>query len=441
MNVSAQDSATATRCVPISHPGRAPRFAVIAAIAIFIGGALIRLLADSGFKGAGYDEALYRDYVLMTSEVGLMGYPGICEYYLIDQRDPQNQAKLPPTRLLFIGLGWAVKSIEFGDAPPANIMQPGGVARDPALTSLNHVCLFFSVLMVGLCGVAAWRMIGPGVGLGTMAVVAASPLGIHMGKHALVDGFFGFWATLSLWLLWENLQKPKNVRWLVALALSLALMVMAKESAIFVYIAMCGIIALNPWIKFGTVTRPLLLTGVCGPLLGVAILVVFVGGLQPFLEIFRLFITKANTLEYVIIHGDGPWYRYLLELVLFEPIVTLLALTGAFTLPRRSPAFGYLLVFVLVTYAILCNLRYGHNARFTTIWTLPFTAFAVAQIVYLTEHLRRFGRHAAVAAIALMAAYGWHQYQVYFVRAGIYDPVPSETLKATRILKPTVPAK
>lgn len=441
MNVSAQDSATATSSVSAIPPVSSNRFTVLAAVILFVGCALARLLADSGFKGAGFDEVVYRDYVLATDSVGLANYPVICEYYLKNQREPRNQVKLPPTRFLFVGLGWVVKRMAFGDAKPANILKPGGVDQDPALKSLHYVALWFSILTIGLCGIAAWRMVSPAVGLGVMVLVATSPLGIHMGKHALVDGFFGFWATLPLWLLWENLQHPKNIRWLLALALSLALMVMAKESAIFVYIAMCGILALNRWMKFGVITRPLLLAGFLGPLLGVAILVMVSGGAAPFAEIFKLFITKANTLQYVIIHGDGPWYRYLLELFLFEPIVMLLALSGFFTLPRRAPVFGYLLVFLLITYAILCNLRYGHNARFTTIWALPIATFAAAQVVFLTERLNRYGRQAAGAIIALIAAYGWHQYQVYFVSKGIYDPIPTHTLKATGILNDPKPSE
>lgn len=427
--------AVSTEDAPKPPPASKRRLLVFAAIIIFGIGAVLRMTASSGFKETGYDESLYRDYVLLVDKVGFGKYSGICAYYLRDQADPRNQAKLPPTRILYIFSGWAGKHLAFGGTPPANIDQPGGANRDAVAVSLHRVSLLFSILIVGLCGVAAWRMIGPGVGLGVMVLAATSPLGVHMGKHALVDGFFAFWATLSLWLLWENLQRPKNVRWLIALAVALALMVLAKESAIFVYIAMCGIIAINPWAKFGTVTRSLLLAGVLGPLLGVGVLVVMVGGIDRFFEIFRLFITKANTLEFVILNGDGPWYRYLLELIMMEPIVVILALTGMFTLPRKSPAFGFLLVFMLITYVIMCNLRYGHSLRFTTIWALPLAALAAGQVIALAKYAGRYAGYAAAIVFALMAGYGWQQYQVFFVKNSIYEPVPVLTLKAINILK------
>ena len=421
-------------------PGHQPAFVrrlpFLAAIVIFIVGALIRLLADFAYKNNGYDEAVYRDYLLMVDKVGVAEYPNICELYLIKQRNPGTQATLPPTRFLYIFCGWMVKQVAFGDAPPADLKQPDAAYRDPAFISMRQVSLVFAIVTVGLCGLAAWRMMGPGVGLGTMALVASSPLGIYMGKHAFVDGFFGFWATLCLWLLWENLQRPGRRWWIVSFAISLALMVMAKENALFVYIALAGLVAINPWMKFGTVTRPLLAAGVIGPSLGVCVLLVLTGGVGPFIEIFKLFITKANTLDFVISYGDGPWYRYLLELIIMEPLVAVLALTALFTLPRKSPVFAYLLIFVLVSYVIMCNLRYGMNVRFTTIWALPLAAFAAAQVISLTANWGRYATPAAILFLALMAASNWQQYQVYFVKNAIYEPLPPDTLKAIKILKP-----
>ena len=45
-------------------------------------------------------------------------------------------------------------------------------------------------------------------------------------QHALVDGFFTFWALLTLWMLWENLQAPRSWPWLAAYTLSLAFLVL-----------------------------------------------------------------------------------------------------------------------------------------------------------------------------------------------------------------------
>jgi 4-amino-4-deoxy-L-arabinose transferase-like glycosyltransferase len=279
-------------------------------------------------------------------------------------------------------------------------------------------------------------MAGPGVGLGVMALLAASPLSIHMGRHALVDGFFAFWATLCLWLLWENLKRPNDARWLTALAIALALMVTAKENAFFVYVALAAIVGLNHWAKFGIVTRRLLLVGVLGPLIGVAILVMLAGGLPEFIGIYKMLVTKAQDLDYAKSTGDGQWFRYLIELIIIDPIVFLLALTGLFTLPRTNRAFGFLIAFVVFSYLIMCNVRYGMNMRYTTIWALPLAAFAVAQIIKVAESCGRYAQFVAVAAIVGICAFNLSQYQLFFVKYAIYEPVPASTLQAIKMLKP-----
>jgi 4-amino-4-deoxy-L-arabinose transferase-like glycosyltransferase len=405
------------------------------AVVILVVGALIHMFADSGFKGMGFDEALYRKYILMIDKGGFIEYPSICESYTIDQQRPESIAKLPPTRFLYIFCGWLAKSIAFGDAPPVGNRTPSATDHDPALVSLHRVSLIFSILTVGLCGLAAWRMAGPGIGLGVMALVAASPIAIHMGERALVDGFFAFWATLCLWLLWENLRNPKDPRWLVALTAALALLVMTKENSFFVYVGLCGCVVINRWTKFGVVTRPLLLAGILGPLLGVAVLVVLAGGFGAFVEIYKLLAAKAQNLDYAIAREDGPWFRYIIELIVFDPIVFVLALTGLFTLPRKDPSYGFLLAFVVFSYAIMCNVRYGMNVRFTTIWALPIATFAVAQIVYLSEFARRYAVATASMLVAGICVFNLFQYNVFFVENPIYEPVPPAYLRAIKLLK------
>ena len=96
-----------------------------------------------------------------------------------------------------------------------------------------------------VAGAAAWRMAGRGVGLGVFALCACSPLMIHMSQHALIDGFFALWATLALWGLWETLRHPEQSGWLVLYGAGLLAMVLTKENAFFVYVALVALIALN----------------------------------------------------------------------------------------------------------------------------------------------------------------------------------------------------
>ncbi len=102
-----------------------------------------------------------------------------------------------------------------------------------ALLSLRYVASLFSVLSLALSFVFAWRLKGPAAALGIGALVTFAPTQLHMSQHALVDGFFAFWALLNLWLLWENLRAPGDWRWLLPYLVALALMTATKENAAF----------------------------------------------------------------------------------------------------------------------------------------------------------------------------------------------------------------
>ena len=289
------------------------RLLLAIAIIVFVFGAFVRLLPSARFNAFGPDEALYRDILVKVDRVGLEHYPEICQLHIEDQRDPANQAVLPPTRFFYPFCGWIAKRIAFGDAPPVYLLAKNGVARDPALVSLHRVAGIFSVLFLGLSGFVAWRMCGRGVGLGVLTLLAGSPLAIHMSQHAFIDGIVAFQATLCLWLLWENLQRPNHLGWLTGLAAALAMIVITKENSFFVYVALCGLVAVNRWAKFGTVTPRLVFAGIMGPAFGVMLLVTLAGGVGPFIEIYRLLVTKAQVLGHAIATGDGPWHRYIVE--------------------------------------------------------------------------------------------------------------------------------
>ena len=184
-------------------------------------------------------------------------------------------------------------------------------------------------------------------------MVAFAPTQLHMSQHALVDGFFAFWALFTLWMLWEALREPHNWRWLFPYLFGLSLMVITKENAAFVYFAILVLIAANHWLKWGTVTRELLACTLIGPLLGFVILVFLAGGLETLRITNQLSVSKNYQLTYAIMTGDGPWHRYLVDLLLVSPIVLLLGYrsglqarpkTKAGTLPEplyRRQLFGH----------------------------------------------------------------------------------------------------
>ncbi|MES2570024.1 MAG: glycosyltransferase family 39 protein, partial [Verrucomicrobiota bacterium] len=412
------------------------KWVVWAATALIMAvGIYLRVLPSAGFKGVGFDEALYREYVIKLDTVGLENYPAICERYIEDQRKPGMITKLPPTRFLYVVCGWLWKRMEFGDQAPANSKAPGLAQNDPALLSLTHISSLFAILLLGLTGVAARRMFGTGAGLGILALMSVAPTQIHMAQHALIDGFFAFFATLCLWTLWETLQSPGHTGWLIAFGCSLALMVLVKENAFFVFVALCALVGTNRWTKFGTVTPRLLLVLIIGPLAGLTLLMTLAGGVDQFIEIYRLLVSKAQQLEYAVMTGDGPWYRYLVDLLLVSPIVLCLAIGALFTSAKESRPLLYLTLFMAFSYLIMCNVRFGMNLRYATIWDLPLRALAIAQIAILARPHGRQTVLVTTVLVACLCAYEFRQFGIFFQDFGLYELASEGLLRAIKIIK------
>jgi len=406
---------------------------MVACVAVF--GICLRLWLPVGFHGMGFDEALYRVYLLGLDHTGLVEYDGISQAFLQDQRKPDSMCKLPPTRFLYVYCGWLWKRAAFGDAPPLDVKQPDNVVRDPALVSLHRISILFSILSFFLAGAAAWRLLGQVPGLVIFAFMAVAPLQLHMGGHALIDGFFAFWAILVLWSLWENLRQPNHGGWLTLYGIALVLMVVTKENAFFVFVAVMALLALNRWARFGTVSPRLLLITVGGPLVGVGILVFLAGGLSNLIEIYHLLVTKAEHLDYAILTGDGPWYRYLVDEMVLSPIILCLAIGAGLHLVRKNKPLLFLTGFIVFTYAIMCQVRHGMNLRYGTIWDFPLRALAGAQLADLSVLLGRWRRVGFVAAVVAICGYELWQYRAFFVADGLYEIPTASLLRAVDILK------
>ena len=393
------------------------RYLAAAFVLIAIIGVALRIYPSAGFDGIGYDEALYRGYVDNLVASGLGHYPEMAERYVAIQ-NVIPKASLPPTRFSYIFSAY---------------LWHLGTGAD-ALRSLHAVSCLFSILLFFLAGVVAWRMGGLGIALGVFALMSCAPTQVHMSQHALIDGYFAFWATLSLWLLWENLRRPNHPRWLAAYTLSLTLLVITKENAMFAYAGLLALLLANRWLHFGQTTRVLLGLTLVGPLTGIVILVGLCGGADTFYHTYRLLVSQASVLPYAVATGDGPWYRYLLELLLVSPLIFLLAWGAIFRLKPENKPMLFFITFVAATYLLMCNVRYGMNLRYTNMWDMPLRYLAVLCLCDVTQSLRRQTTVIGLAVV-LLAAFDLRQYHIFFVKSGLYELVTAGLLRAVQILK------
>ena len=404
---------------------------VAALIIVLVVGALMRIVPTASrdpinknipaalpITYLGFDEDCYRHYLMMIDAKGLIGYPAVARSYVAAQPDLPF-AVIPPTRVTFIATAYLWQIVS----------KSGPV---PALRAVS--CLFTVLGLVG-ASVFAWRIAGLPTALAITALMSCAPLQIQMAQRPYIDGIFACWALFALWMLWENLRAPNRHGLLTGYALSLALMVMTKENAAFVFVAILGIIALNRWIQFGRVTPRLLIATFIGPLLGVLVLLLAAGGINTLIEIYRLNVEKSFVLPYAIKTGDGPWFRYALDLLIMNPAVTLLAIAGFFNIQRRDKPGVYFALFIAITYLIMANVG-CMNLRYGSIWDMPLRWLAFGQLTVIAGAMRpRFARYFIPLAVILLSLLDLNQYFLFFAQNGLYDPLPDSMLRILNIVK------
>jgi 4-amino-4-deoxy-L-arabinose transferase-like glycosyltransferase len=306
------------------------------------------------------------------------------------------------------------------------------------LAGLRQVASLFSCLTLILATLFAWRLRGSKWALGVVGLMAFAPTQIHMSQHALVDGFFTFWALLSLWLLWENLRRPHDWRLLVSFVIALMLLVLTKENSFFVWIALAGIAISNRWLRFGTISRELVVAMIIGPLFGVVVLTFVAGGIGTLFQCYYLSVGRNFTLRFAVSTGDGPWHRYLVDLLLVSPIVLILALGSVFRLNLTKKPELFLSTFIAASYLVMCNIKYGMNLRYANMWDMPLRFLAVSALASIAAPLQRYRNLAFVAALVVICATEMRQYLILFVQSPLEELVSEGLLRALHILK-TVP--
>jgi 4-amino-4-deoxy-L-arabinose transferase-like glycosyltransferase len=414
------DSATKNLC--LARLIRGHRWELAAALAILLLGVALRVLPFFGVPDRlTVDEHLYMTNVGMLEQVGPFEYPALVQSY-VDRQARMDMVMLPPTRCVYILLGWTWDAL-FHCGPRM---------------SLRYVAACFSVLSLLLSAVFAFRLGGSRFALVVGALMATSPMELMLAHRELVDGIFAFWALLSLWLLWENLQRPGRLLWLTAYATSITFMVLTKENAFFAAVALGGIIcvsALAPGLKLGKPAWSTVAATFAGGLMGVGILICLAGSPQTLIDTYRLLVSKAEKMTFAYDSGGGPWFRYIVDLLLVSPTVLLPAIGGVFALRRENRQGIFLLLFVLFSCAVMVNVKNGMNLRYATMWDMPLRYLAAGTILHMAGAVRRAPALAAALLVAAVGAAELHQYLVIFVRYDVGDPITQLLMYAQEIVR------
>jgi len=132
---------------------------------------------------------------------------------------------------------------------------------------------------------------------------------------------------------------------------------------------------------FVSISRELVVAMIIGPLFGVVVLIFVAGGIDTLFHCYQLSVGKNFTLRYAVLTGDGPWHRYLVDLLLVSPIVLILALGSVFRLDLTKKPELFLSIFIAASYLVMCNIKYGMNLRYANMWDMPLRFLAVSALV------------------------------------------------------------
>jgi 4-amino-4-deoxy-L-arabinose transferase-like glycosyltransferase len=392
-------------------------------IGILAAGILLRAWPSTGFHQVGYDEGIYNRYVQILLKHGVSSYPDLAQGYLKWQ-DERADAIVPATRIGFI-------------LPAAFLTELTGV---DSLTALRWLSMIASILLLLAVPLIARRMdstAGTNARVLVLtALIAVAPLQIHLAQRALIDGYFAFWAIMCAWSLWENLQARPRGGWLLIYGSSLFVLVLTKENAAFVFLALIAVAILFAVTRLGCVSWQLICVSLIAPTLAVLFLSALVGGIGEWISFYRSFVAKSTTLPYPTKFQDGAWYRYIVDFTLLSPVIVALFFGAVFQVKKEAKPDVFWAILLGASFIGMSSVPLGMSLRFAAYWDVPLRWLATSQLLQLSTRFPRLKRPLALfASVLVLCAVDLFQYWRYFMHGEIYDPVSFQLLHAAKLIK------
>lgn len=363
------------------------------------------------------DEGLYRAYMKRLDSNGLLSFP---ELFTEAAGIASGDSHETPYRVGHILLTWVA----------AKLCGP----TFEALTYVSFACQVLLVLAVWGLGRRLW---GGRVAAFTALAMACSPLLLRLAPQPLTDTPALLGAGLALLTFWELLERPRRGA-LVAFVTAFTFALSVKElSALLVAPFLAVWVLQRASGRTQLRIRDLCVAFVAPGVLCLGLWMLAAWDTSAALRYLWTGLKSTGANEYMRTHSIGPWYRYLVELLLLSPLPTLLAAAAAgWTLfgereekSGRDRALVALIVFGAVLLAVAGPLP--KNIRFFAILELPLRALEVAAVTRVAQ-LVFGGRSSAVGvgaltALAALCALDLYAANVTFVH--LHDTVISHILQ------------
>ena len=370
-------------------PAAPSRYSLWLTIVLVVIGCGARLTQWETIEGLYFDETYYVRYATFHAEQSLAAFPNFCDSFM-ELQEKEKVGIPPPTRLLYPLLAAAVHSV-FQTSIPRSLTMVSALAS----------C---AILIIG----ATWahRMFAGRLAVGITLMMAVSLNQLHLSQRLMIDPMIGIFCITALWSLWE-LGNGSARRWLFTgiYAASIFALVFVKENSFVVCVGIATMVAAGRRFKtLPALPSGILVVTVAAGALAFASLCLLMGGFEKFFHLYSTLVQRSLATPYVHMFGDGPWFRYIVDSVMAQPLPTMLALGAVFWLPFSDTKARYLALFVAVTFAMMANIKYGVYYRYAIIWDFPIAVFAAHQLAQLSERLYKPRAHLVYAVALLLVA-------------------------------------
>jgi 4-amino-4-deoxy-L-arabinose transferase-like glycosyltransferase len=392
-------------------PTRAERLLCPALFALALG--LLAWILLSSFSSAvrdpTSDDGYYLSYMQSVHANGLRVFPALFEKWNATRAD---WIFPPPSRVGFIVVSALWAGI-FG----------------ASLTALQHLSFASHLLLCVVNYAFARRQFGEARALFLGLLLAFSALLMGLSRLALTDSFNALCMTTTVWLFLELTSRPRSFAAGVPFMAALAFMVLVKELSVLLVVPFAAFVLYERFVRRvpHDLARVALWFAVPGAVT-IAVFLLAAGSPARFLETVRIVLASPATNTYAQSMGSGPWFRPILDYLLFSPVPTLLAIAWFGVTAARMRAGEYdrpSFYFALLAACLVLELSFfTKNIRYAVVLELPIRAFSVLMIGELVGRTRRVPA-AAVAGLAvlLLCWLDWSTFDAFWVRGRLYDPV------------------
>ncbi len=361
------------------------------------------------------DEGYYLKYAVFISEKGLLGFSELFKAYIHNQG---NWLFPNPLRVGFIILS-AIWLKIFGYA----------------FINLAYLSLFSYVLFLGVSYHFARKYLGESLALLFVILLAFSPIQLAMSRRALLEATVNLFSSLSVWLFWDFLREGKRRTFVLFIAATSA-SILTKESSSLLVITFLILWLIDKFIYKEKKDSKEFAYILIFPLLAVGLVFWLLRCLPYLFSTIKIILNSPGTNAYAIQFGSGPWYRYLIDYMLFSPWVVILAVGFIFHLllgKEDDKMYAYFALFSLVSF-ILLNI-FTKNIRYAIVLDMPMRLFSLLMLERIARRI--VPQHALKLLSFLVIALAFSDYLNFydlFVQGGIYDPASFLLLKAKQII-------